>query len=293
MRKLEKNKTTKPKDVTPISMVKSAKPESKGDIDLAPSKKKLIVSLTISRPPKDRCLNFATDDIPKLNEWLVPALNQIFQSYEMPISALMLPAGFFLIRAYSLESISNLASAIYRSGLIIPIVTTIDAENIDAAPFQHLYHSFGVVLQDGSVLGTPVQQAYASKNDKDKVTDQTIQEIHRVQSVNGIKIGLLCCGEILCPDIKNAVARHHPNITVNMVHRCFDYPGSRTAKPWDNCLKLFSKKIEGWSIFTGPSQSPETKYYNYCRGRVATKNSPVEIEISTVKGLLYSLIIEV
>jgi hypothetical protein len=75
------------------------------------------------------------------------------------------------------------------------------------------------VMLNRSILDRPVQQTSWTGAEGRAVRREDAQEEFRVHSVSGLRVGLLCCGEIFSPVVKKVLSNLAPTVVINMAHR--------------------------------------------------------------------------
>lgn len=224
----------------------------------------LIVTATTTHGP----YHHRGTQIPQAVKWIAGTLNQIQEATGHKPSLLVLPAGYFSVDMYSVKALQDLAQNLFQTGVSVPVATVIDADKHGTAR-QDLYPYFGTILNGGTLVGQPVQQASANSLEGKKVSAADTQILQRVHPVSGISFGLLCCGEIFCPAVRDALQTAAPTVILNMLHKLFENNG-RTKRWWPLRLQELSNVTKGWVLFSGPCKNPQIMAYNFFQGNAIT-----------------------
>jgi len=162
----------------------------------------------------------------------------------------------------------ELAEAVFDAGVQVPVATLVDADDYGSSR-RHLKASYGAVMHGRSILGRPVQETSWTGAEGRAVRREDAQEESRGNSVGGVRVGLLCCGEIFSPVVKEVLSNLAPRVIINMAHRPME-DNEGVKGTWLRYLRQISDEIGGWALFTGASNDPHAADYNYYRGGPAS-----------------------
>jgi hypothetical protein len=225
----------------------------------------LIVTAVI--PTTGQCPGYRPECASTAVAWVPEAVRRIESLAGQAVGLLALLAGYFAMDSYSPNAMQELAEAVFDAGVKAAVATVVDADDYGPSR-RHLKPSFGAVMLNRSILDRPVQQTSWTGAEGRAVRREDTQEEFRVHSVSGLRVGLLCCGEIFSPVVKGVLSNLAPTVVINMAHRSMG--GNEGLQgTWLRYLRQVSDETGGWVLFTGASDDPHRADYNYCRGRQA------------------------
>jgi hypothetical protein len=224
--------------------------------------------VTAATPGNEKCPGHRARSAGTALARILETVRAIERDCNQRVELLALPAGYFALDCYSPNALKELSAAVFAAGATPAIATLVDASDVGAA-LKHLKPSFGVVMHGGSIVGSPVQKTSWTGVEGRAVRPEDAQGELRVHQVGRIKMGLLCCGEVFSPVVKDAIIQRGPSVVINASHRPIEVQdGIRDT--WCRYLRSLSARISGWSLHAGPATDPEAAEYTYYNGKPAT-----------------------
>ncbi|MFI5455357.1 MAG: hypothetical protein ACHRXM_07875 [Isosphaerales bacterium] len=238
-------------------------------------------------PKTGECPGYRPEHASTALAWVPAAVSSMESVTGQSVDLLALPAGYFAIDSYSPSAMQELAEAVFDAGVKVTLATTVDAYDFGPSR-RHLKLSYGVVMLGRSILGRPVQQTSWTGAEGRAVRREDAQEEFRVHSVGGLRVGLLCCGEIFSPVVKEVLSNLAPRVVINTAHRAMEDKGGLKGT-WLRYLRQVSDEIDGWALFAGASYDPHGADYNYYSGGQASAVHQVRVPLVNVTLRCFSV----